>query len=150
MKHVPCQLLSLAACPRVILSPPLRSPSSLKRRWKRQQRPQQCTCAQSLSRVRLCDPVGCSLPGSSVHGILQVRRLEQLDVPSSRGSSQPGDQTQVPTLQVDSLPTEQPGKPLAMHTSWKMSLLAALIALSLTPVYWHPFWDVPELFWAWT
>ena len=31
---------------------------------------------KSLSRVRLCDPMGCSLPGSSVHGILQARILE--------------------------------------------------------------------------
>ena len=29
-----------------------------------------------LSRVRLCDPVDCSPPGSSVHGILQARILE--------------------------------------------------------------------------
>ena len=50
-------------------------------------------------------------------------------MPSSRGASQPGDQTQAPTLQV------KPEKPLEMHTSWKMSLLSALIALSLTPVY---------------
>ena len=32
--------------------------------------------AQSLSRVWLCDPVDCSLPGSSAHGILQARILE--------------------------------------------------------------------------
>ena len=95
----------------------------------------QCTCAQPLSRVRPCDPMDCSPPGSCVHGILQVRILERLAMPSSRGSSQPGDQTQAPTLQVDPLPTEQPEKPLAMHTSWKMSLLSALIALSLTPAY---------------
>ena len=31
---------------------------------------------KSLSRVRLCDPVDCGLPGSSVHGILQARVLE--------------------------------------------------------------------------
>ena len=30
----------------------------------------------SLSRVRLCNPMDCSLPGSSVHGILQARILE--------------------------------------------------------------------------
>ena len=29
-----------------------------------------------LSRVRLCDPVDCSLPGSSIHGIFQARVLE--------------------------------------------------------------------------
>ena len=29
-----------------------------------------------LSRVQLCDPVDCSLPGPSIHGILQARVLE--------------------------------------------------------------------------
>ena len=37
----------------------------------------------------LCDPMDCSLPGSSVHGILQARILEWVAVPVSRGSSQP-------------------------------------------------------------
>ena len=37
----------------------------------------------------------CSLPGSSVLGILQARILEWVAMPSSRGSSQPRDQTQV-------------------------------------------------------
>ena len=32
--------------------------------------------AMSLSRVRLCDPIDCSLPGSSVHGIFQAVVLE--------------------------------------------------------------------------
>ena len=35
----------------------------------------------------------CSLPGSSVHGILQARILEWVAMPSSRGSSWPRDQT---------------------------------------------------------
>ena len=35
----------------------------------------------------LCDPMDCSPPGSSVHGILQARILEWLATPSSRGSS---------------------------------------------------------------
>ena len=35
----------------------------------------------------LCDPIDCSLPGSSVHGILQARMLEWVAIPSSRGSS---------------------------------------------------------------
>ena len=35
----------------------------------------------------LCDPMDCSLPGSSVHGILQVRILEWIAIPISRGSS---------------------------------------------------------------
>ena len=38
----------------------------------------------------LCDPMGYSLPGSSVHRILQARILEYLAMPSPRGSSEPG------------------------------------------------------------
>ena len=43
----------------------------------------------------LCDPMDCSPPGSSVHGILQARTLEWIAIPFSRRSSQPRDQTQV-------------------------------------------------------
>ena len=50
---------------------------------------------KSLSRVRLYDPVDCSLPGSSVHGILQARILEWVTISFSRGSSRPRDQTLV-------------------------------------------------------
>ena len=45
-----------------------------------------------FSHVWLCDPVHCSLPNSSVHGILQMRILEWVSMPSSRGSSPPRDQ----------------------------------------------------------
>ena len=41
----------------------------------------------------LCGPMEQSLPGSCVHGILQVRILEWIVMPSSRGSSQLRDQT---------------------------------------------------------
>ena len=51
--------------------------------------------AKSLSRVRLCDPVDCSPPVSSVHGILQARILEWVAISFSRGSSRPRDQTKV-------------------------------------------------------
>ena len=43
----------------------------------------------------LCDPKDCSLPGSSVHEILQSRILEWVAFPFSRGSSQLRDWTQV-------------------------------------------------------
>ena len=45
--------------------------------------------------LTLCDPMDCSLPGISVHGILQARILEWVAIPFSRGSSQTRDQTQV-------------------------------------------------------
>ena len=43
----------------------------------------------------LCDPMGCSLPGYPIHGILQVRVLEWVAISFSRGSSRPRDRTQV-------------------------------------------------------
>ena len=45
--------------------------------------------------LTLCNPMDCSPPGSSVHGILQARILELVAISLSRGSSQPKDQTQV-------------------------------------------------------
>ena len=39
----------------------------------------------------LCDPMDCSLPGSSVYGIFQARVLEWVAISFSRGSSRPGD-----------------------------------------------------------
>ena len=50
---------------------------------------------KSLSCVRLCNPINCSLPGFSVHGILQARILEWVAIYFSRGSSWPKNRTQV-------------------------------------------------------
>ena len=56
--------------------------------------PKPAVCAQSLqSCPTLCDLVDDSLPGSSVHGILQTRILERTAISSSRGSSRYGDLT---------------------------------------------------------
>ena len=41
--------------------------------------------------LTLCDPMGCSLPGSSVHGLFQARVLEWVAISFSRGSSQTRD-----------------------------------------------------------
>ena len=60
-------------------------------------------------------PMDCTLPGSSVHGILQARILEWVAMPSSRGASQPGDQTCVSYVSCTGrrgfLPNEPPRKP---------------------------------------
>ena len=65
-----------------------------------------CMRARSLqSCPTLCDPMDYSLPGSSVHGILQARIGEWVAIPFSRGSSPPRDQTVspvAPTGQADS------------------------------------------------
>ena len=55
----------------------------------------------------LCNPMDCSLPGSSVHGILQARILEWVAIPFSREASPP----RSPALQVDSLLSQLPAKP---------------------------------------
>ena len=49
----------------------------------------------SQSYPTLCNPVDCSLPGFSIHGILQARILEWVTISFSRGSSWPRDGTQV-------------------------------------------------------
>ena len=70
-----------------------------------------CVCAHLVTQScqTLCDPVDCSLPGSSVHGdspgkntgVKKKKRiLEWVAMPSSRGSSQP----RSPKLQAESLP----------------------------------------------
>ena len=64
----------------------------------------------SLSCIWFCDLMDCSLPGSSVHGILQARILEWVAIPFLRGPSQPRDQTWSPALQADSLRSEPPEK----------------------------------------
>ena len=55
-----------------------------------------CIRAKSLhSCPALCDPVHCSSPGSSVHGILQARILNWVAMPCSRASSHPKDWTHI-------------------------------------------------------
>ena len=51
---------------------------------------------KSLS--RFVTPVDCSLPGSAIHGIFQVRILEWAAISFSRGSFQPRDQTRVSSI----------------------------------------------------
>ena len=48
-----------------------------------------CACSVPQSRPTRCDPMDCSPPGSSVHGILQARILEWVAMPFSSGPSRP-------------------------------------------------------------
>ena len=51
--------------------------------------------AKSLqSCLTLCDPLDCSLSGSSIHGIFQASVLEWIAISFARGSSQPRNRTQ--------------------------------------------------------
>ena len=66
-----------------------------------------------LSRVRLFATLWMvgSLPGSSVHGILQIRILEWVASPFSRGSSHPRDRTQVSCIAGRFFTAEPLGRP---------------------------------------
>ena len=51
-----------------------------------------CVCvSHSVLSDSDSDPIDCSMPGSSVYGILQARILEWVAISFSRGSSQPRD-----------------------------------------------------------
>ena len=64
--------------------------------------------------LNFCDSIGCRLPDSSVHGILQARTLEWVAMHSSRGSSQPRIKPlspAAPALLADSLLLHHQGSP---------------------------------------
>ena len=72
---------------------------------------------KSLGCVQLCNPIDCSLPGSSVHGIFPGKNtgvgchsLLQGIFPN------PGIEPGSPALQADYLPSEPPGKPIIQNT----------------------------------
>ena len=52
----------------------------------------------------------CSLPGSSIHGILQARILEWLPFPSPGDLPNPGIKPRSPALRAEALTSEPPGK----------------------------------------
>ena len=58
--------------------------------------------------LTLWDPIDCSLPGASVHGILQARIREWVAIPFSRGLPDPSITPGFPALQEDSLLSEPP------------------------------------------
>ena len=69
----------------------------------------------SLSHVRLCNPMDCSPPGFSIHGISQARILEWDAISFSRRSSQPKEPAS-PAWQADLLPLSHLGSPpLTLH-----------------------------------
>ena len=89
-------VLDIAGCsmlrqPKVLgLSGPLKSPPPSKLPFNNIITTSACMHAQSLqSCLTLCDPIDWSLPGSSVHVILQARILKWVAIPSFRGSSWP-------------------------------------------------------------
>ena len=84
-----------------------------------------CTCLYTC--LTLYDPMNCSLPGSSVHGILQARILEWVAISFSRASSRPRDRTHVSSISCT-------GRWILYHwTTW----LCKGISLFYGIIYWH-------------
>ena len=69
-----------------------------------------CYCCL-VAKSTLCDPTDCSSSDSSVHGILQVRKLEWIAISFFRGFSQPRYRTRVSWTAVGFFTTELSGKP---------------------------------------
>ena len=78
-----------------------------------------CACVLShFSRLTLCDPVGCSPPGSCVRGILQARILEWVACSSPGDLPNPGIEPAspaTPALQAGSLPLSHRGSLGTVH-----------------------------------
>ena len=84
-----------------------------------------CVCVSVIQLcLTLCDPMNCSLPSSSVHGILLSIILESIAISSSRGSSWSRNWTHVSCTSCFkySLPRVQPGKSDAIKTQIKSCL----------------------------
>ena len=67
-------------------------------------------CLIALLCLTLCDPMDCSLPGSSVHGDSPGKNIGVLPCPPPGDLSNPGIGPRSHALQADSLPSEPPGK----------------------------------------
>ena len=91
------------------------------------EQPTVCMRTQSLqSWLTLGNPMDYSPPGPSIHAILQARILGWVSVPSSRGSSQPRNQTRVSCnscIAGGSFTAEPPGKPLTNSATcqWRVT-----------------------------
>ena len=103
-----------------------------KPRWMRAKCNKKWMWSESVSysvMSTLCNLMDSSLPGSSVHGILQARTWEWVAIPFSKGSSCPGTGTGSPELYTDSLPSEPPGKPIN-SVKWKTSTVNNIIEMN--------------------
>ena len=78
--------------------------SGVAQSWTRLKRLSSSCCFIARLCLILCKLLGCSLPGSSVHGIFQARILEWLPFPSPRNLPDPGIESGSLALEADSLP----------------------------------------------
>ena len=84
-----------------------------------------------LSHVRLCDPIDCSPPGSSAHGISQARILEWVAFPSPGDLPNPGIGPASSALAGGFFTTEPPGNPSSHAVQLKATVIAETNRASL-------------------
>ena len=81
-----------------------------------------------------CSPVDCSSPGSSVMGFSRQEYWSRLPLPSPGDLSDTRIESESPTLQADSLPTELSGKPKVYSKYACKSQLCILFCSLLGPM----------------
>ena len=84
-------------------------------------------CIHTQLCLTLCDTMDYSPPGSSVHGILQIRLLEWVAMPCSRGSSQPMDRTCISCIEGRFLTTEPSGNRIIFHLAVCIKIQTCLL-----------------------
>ena len=83
----------------------------------------------------LCDPMDCSLPGSSVHGIFQARVLEWVAISFSRDPPNPGIEHGLPHCRQTLLPSEPPGKHMQrLYKRWPVRMDSQTVGMDCG---WH-------------
>ena len=94
-----------------------------------------CSVAQLC--LTLCNPLDCSLPGSSVHGIFQARILERVAIYSSRRSSWPKDRTCISCIAGGFFISEPSEKPFAAIIITKSHIIKVYFLLIMSNIDWQ-------------
>ena len=104
-----------------------------------------CLCSVAQLCLTLCDCMDCSLPGSSVHGILQARILEWVGIPFLLYGMFPTKGLNPGLPLANSLPSEPPGKPKNTGVG-SLSLLQRIFPTQeLTQGFLHSRWVFYQL-----
>ena len=91
----------------------------INKRWYAHAMKYFCCCLVTKSCLTLCDSMGCSLPGSSVHGISQAKILEWVAVSFSRYLPNSGTESMSPAWQANSLPLSHLEKSMKYYSPLK-------------------------------
>ena len=102
----------------------------------------------------LCDPMNCSLPGSSVHGLLQTRILECVLFPPPGTIPDPGIELRSPASQADSFPSEPlwadsfPSRIQCLVSKWDCTQSIWCYGRELVGAEWYVFWSTFRIYFS--